>query len=153
MYTITTVCPLPSSLSSLPCYEAIHHAILDIEEIIRYIEGQQCHLEIKTRFNRLPVFALNKGPSYFYNSIAAEVGVGTHTGIPQHCGDMQPAGDPEGVRRNYIEVTQIASANGGSYAVHGDYISHHRFSLLHQNEFSQEDSAIYFSCWRRPGRL
>lgn len=38
---------LPRSLSLLPCYEAIHHKILDSEEIILYIAGQHCHLEEK----------------------------------------------------------------------------------------------------------
>ena len=28
-----------------PYYEAIHHQILDSEEIILYIEGQRCRLE------------------------------------------------------------------------------------------------------------
>lgn len=39
--TITFVYFLPL----LPCYEAIHHKILDSEEITLYIEGQHCHLE------------------------------------------------------------------------------------------------------------
>lgn len=62
----------PVFLSLFPCYEAIHHKILDSEEIILYIEVQRCHLTGKAQFNHLPVFAPNKGQCYFYSSIAAE---------------------------------------------------------------------------------
>lgn len=35
-------------------YEAIHHLLLDREEIIPCTEGQCCHLEEKTQFNQQP---------------------------------------------------------------------------------------------------
>lgn len=58
-----------ASVALSPCYEAIHHKVLDSEEIIPYIEGQRCHLVGMGRvggFNHLPVVALNKEQGFFF---------------------------------------------------------------------------------------
>lgn len=105
---------VPVFFALFPCYEAIHHNILDSVEIILYIEGQRCHLMGKAQFSHPPVFALSKGQCYFYLSIAAEGGgIGTRWGIPLHCGDICLRAVPGGMRRNYIKVTQIALLNVG----------------------------------------
>lgn len=66
-----------ASVALSPCYEAIHHKVLDSEEIIPYIEGQRCHAVGMGRvggFNHLPVVALNKEQGFFFftHSVAAE---------------------------------------------------------------------------------
>lgn len=40
-------------------------------------------------------------------------GTGTRRGIPPHCGDIPPQGPPQGERRNYIEVTEMARLERG----------------------------------------
>ncbi len=103
-------CLFPLRLSPFPCYEAIHHEVLDSEEIILYIEGQHHHLEEKAQFNHLPVFALNKGQCYFYHSIAAG---GGGQGFPRTAVIYRLRAIPRERSENYIEVTQIARLERG----------------------------------------
>lgn len=93
----------------MPCYEAIHHKVLDSEEIILYIEGQLCHLVGVGRrggFTHLPVVALNKERGFFLPILWQQKGrrsgvggggeAGSRRGIPLHCGDTPPPGPSPG---------------------------------------------------------
>lgn len=143
-------------LALLPCYEAIHHKVLDSEEIILYIEGQLYHLVGDGGgFNHLPVVALNKERGFFFlpilwqqkgrrSGVGGEGAAGSHRGIPLHCGDTPPPGPSPGTAAtSYWTVTQIARLERrGSYRVHGDYISPLHFLLFFWAKFSR--GHLYF---------
>ena len=95
------------------------------------------------------MFALNKGRCYFYHSIAAgggwRGGVGTSLRDSPALRWYTASGPSQGrAPKLHWSDSNCSTLSGGSYGVHGDYISYPVFYFT-----SLAGAAIYFSCCHR----